>query len=114
MQQGCKIIKSKKIYVNKNNELVIEINPIELNNNEIFELIVCNNIPENANENHVIKILNNNTVISLYNMTGNYTRADQIKTRMKYPLIYGVDPIHVSFIRRINPSKFSYNTNKEI
>lgn len=113
MQQACKIIKSKDVYID-GNVLVIEIKPIELLNDEMFEIIICQNIPIQANEMNKVKVLNNN-LINLHNVTGNYTRADQIKTRTRYLMVYGTDPSHISLLRRIRSSKFNYNnlTKKE-
>lgn len=108
MQQNCKIVKSKKIYVNDSN-LIIDIGTIELHNDEVFEIIICQNIPQEANENNTIQIQIGNKMVSLYNVTGNYTRADQIHSRTKYIVAFGVDPLHISLLKRIYRSKFKYS-----
>ena len=107
MQQNCKIVKSKKIYVNETN-LIIDIGSIDLQNDEVFEIIICQNIPDEANENNTIQIQIGEKIISLYNVTGNYTRADQIHSRTKYVVVFGIDPLHISLLKRIYRSKFNY------
>ena len=108
MQNGCKIVKSKSLNVIGSN-LIIELKPINLQNDEHFEIIICQNVPEEASELDTVKIsINSNLTVPLKNMTGNYTRADQIKSRTRYPVVFGVDPLHVSLLRRIYPSKFNY------
>lgn len=109
MQQNCKIIKSKKIYVEDNN-LIIDIGSIKLKNDEVFEIIICQNIPDEADENNKIFFKINDNLIHLCNVTGNYTRADQISSRTKYIVVYGVDPLHISLLKRVYPSKFDYKT----
>ena len=57
MQQNCKIVKSKKIYVKETN-LVIDIGTLDLQNDEVFEIIVCQNIPDEANQTDLFNKLN--------------------------------------------------------
>lgn len=107
MQDVCKIVKSKDIQL-KGSDLIIELKPISLSNSEVFEVITTQNIPDTANHLNKVKIQIGTQLYSLFNVTGNYTRADQIKARTRYPVIFGVDPLHISLLKRIPASQFEY------
>lgn len=107
MQDVCKLVKSKNLKL-EDSDLIIDLGNVKLENDEIFGIVICQNIPDQADENVYVKFLLNNKLISLYNVTGNYTRVDQIKKRTRYPVVYGIDPLHISLLQRIYPSKFNY------
>lgn len=102
-----KILKSRKLYID-GNILVIEIPEIEMNNLDEFGLIICQNILPECNENYKIIIKKGKDFIYLMSMSGNYIRADQLRTRTYYPIKYGVDPIHISIMRPIMNTMFDY------
>lgn len=107
-----KILKSRNVYID-NNVLVIEIPNIEMKNLQNFGLIICQNIPKECNEKYKVIIKNGNNFIYLKTFSGNFARADQLKTRTYYPIVYGIDPIHISIIRPIINTKFQYNCKLE-
>lgn len=58
-------------------------------------LIIAQSIPAGANSLPVV-IQSGTTVIPVRVRTGNNLRADQIRCRRRYQIIYGDDPIHFS------------------
>ena len=102
-----KILKSRKLYIDENS-LVIEIPEIKMDNLEEFGLIICQNIPVDCDENYKVIVKKSKDFIYLMSLSGNYVRADQIKTRTYYPIKYGVDPIHINIMRPIMNTIFNY------
>lgn len=102
-----KILKSRKLYID-NEVLVMEIPEIKMNNLEEFGLIICQNIPNECNENYKVILKNDKNFIYLMSLSGNYVRADQLRSRTYYPIKYGVDPIHISILRPITNTSFDY------
>lgn len=97
---GCcsKLIKSTSVAVTgtaPNQVLTITIPTQTLSNLDEKCLVIAQTIPANADSLPVV-ILNGATVIPVRVKTGNNLRADQLRCRRRYPLIYGNDPIHFS------------------
>lgn len=69
--------------------------------NQTFEnlerkcLIIAQAIPTGAN-NIPVQIQSGDVVIPVMVKTGNFLRADQIRCRRRYSIIYGNDPLHFS------------------
>lgn len=78
-----------------NQVLTITIPTQTLTNLEKFCLVIAQSIPSNA-ETLPVVILNGTTVIPVRVRTGNNLRADQLRCRRRYPIIYGNDPVHFS------------------
>lgn len=62
--------------------------------NNKFCLIIANNIPSGAGTIPVTVSIGGAAAIPVYTKTGNILRADQIKSRKSYRIIFGDDPAH--------------------
>lgn len=91
------IVKSTSIVIS-GTQLVINIPEVTLTNHQHFKLVLCQNIPATAGVSQVIVATPTQT-INAFVVTGNYLRADQIKCRKCYEMVYGTDPLHVSMVR---------------
>jgi len=89
-------IKSTSIAMS-GSQLVITIPAVTLTNHQRFRLILCQNIPTAAAVSQVILATPTQTM-NMFVRTGNYLRADQIRCRRVYEMVYGTDPLHVSMI----------------
>lgn len=107
-----KIIKSKNLYID-NNSLIINIPKIKMDNLQDFGLVICQNIPDECDENYKVIIKNDKNFIYLKSFSGNYIRADQIRKRTYYSIRYGMDPIHISIMKPIINTKFQYDLKGE-
>lgn len=74
---------------------VAGVNFATLPNLTNFNLVLCQNLPNGSNTAQVVLSDGTNTV-NAFNLSGNYLRADQIKCRKCYPMVYGNDPQHAS------------------
>lgn len=74
------------------------INFATLSNLTRFNLVICTSIPQDAGTSQVV-LSDGTTTVNVFNVSGNYLRADQITCRKRYPLVYGNDPQHVSVQR---------------
>lgn len=89
-------IKSTSI-VMAGSQLLINIPAVTLVNHQEFKLILCQPIPANAGVSQVLLQTPTQT-IEMRVRTGNYLRADQIKCRRCYDMVYGTDPVHASML----------------
>ena len=89
-------IKSTSIVIS-GTQLVINIPEVTLVNHQEFKLVLCQSIPALAGVSQVI-LATPTTTIEMRVRTGNYLRADQIKCRRCYDMVYGTDPVHVSML----------------
>lgn len=87
-------IKSTSI-VMAGSQLLINIPAVTLTNNQEFKLILCQPIPTTAGVSQVI-LQTPTTSIEMRLRTGNYVRADQLKCRRCYDMVYGNNPVHAS------------------
>lgn len=62
-----------------------------------FCLVLAQNLPEGANT-LPVQISIGGTTYPVYTRTGNLLRADQIRCRRVYPIIFGNDPNHFSLL----------------
>ena len=70
-----------------------------------FDLVLCQNIPAGASTSEVV-VTDGLTDLIAYNLSGNLLRADQIRCRRCYPMIYGNDKEHVSMRRLLCNTSF--------
>lgn len=70
-----------------------------------LNVVVCQPIPAGANTAQVF-LSDGITNVEVRNLSGNYLRADEIRCRKCYPMIFGNDPVHASL--RINVCRSSY------
>lgn len=104
---GCmRTIKSTSVAV-VGATLQITIPVVPLENGEEFNLIICQNIPASSGTS-VVQIIQQpgGTPVSLFKVCGNFVRADQLRSRRCYKLIYGTDPIHYQMVCKIPRSGF--------
>lgn len=80
-----------------------------LTNYTPLKVIICQAIPSTAGTAQVF-LSDGITNVPVYNMSGNYLRADEIKCRACYPMIYGDDPVHASLKVGVCPSAFVATT----
>ena len=69
-------------------------------------LVIAQSLPAGANNLPVV-INSGEDTIPLLVRTGNNLRADQIRSRRRYKIIYGNDPVHFSLERLVPRSCFS-------
>lgn len=70
-----------------------------------FRVVICQSIPAAAGTAQVY--LSDGIVnIPVYNLSGNYLRADEIRCRRAYPMVFGNDPDHASL--KIGVCRSSY------
>lgn len=96
MTCNCDIltIKSTSI-VMAGSQLLINIPAVTLTNHQNFRLILCQPIPVTAGVSQVL-LQTPTTTIEMRLVTGNYVRADQLKCRRGYDMVYGNNPVHAS------------------
>lgn len=76
---------------------------------EKLKLIICTRIPVTAKTKQVLVKIGTVTM-ELFGVFGDYIRADQIKCRRCYPVVYGNDPVHLSMICKVRRSCFTAPT----
>lgn len=76
-------------------------------------LIIAQPIPAGANNLPVV-IQSGTVVIPVRVVTGNNLRADQIRCRRRYQIIYGNDPVHFSLECKVPCTCFSAVTIAEV
>lgn len=77
-----------------NQVLTITIPTITLENLENYCLVIAQSLPSDFGTLPVV-ILNGTTTIPVMCKKGNTLRADQIRTRCRYSITYGNDPVHI-------------------
>lgn len=88
---------------------LIASNTPDLYDLEKFKLIICTRIPMDAGTKQVIVQIGA-VDINLLGVFGDYIRADQIKCRRCYPVVYGNDPVHLSMLCKVNRSEYTTPT----
>lgn len=105
-----KKIKSKSIVLEKGKRLIINIpTPRILKNMSDYSLILCQKIPCDATTEQVVICWANGRIINLIGVKGNHVRADQLKCRTCYPIVFGTDPLHYSMLRLLPCSGHIYS-----
>lgn len=74
-----------------------------------FKVVICQTIPSTAGTGQVY-LSDGITNVPVYNMSGNYLRADEIKCRNCYPMVFGNDPVHASLKCGVCPSSYVATT----
>lgn len=85
------------------------INLATLSNLQRLNVIICQSIPSNAGTAQVF-LSDGTTNLPINVVTGNYLRADQIKCRRVYKMIYGNDPVHASLLCPVCPTSYTPTT----
>lgn len=107
----CKV-KSTSVVLEQKKRLVINIpTPCIVKNMSEYCLIICQSIPCKATTEPVVLCWPNGVVVNLMGIRGNYVRADQLKSRTCYPIVFGTDPIHYSLTRPIPCSSMIYSVS---
>lgn len=95
---GCdRFIKSSSITTTSTNLVITLSTTPTLTNLKRFCLVLAQSLPSGANT-LPVQIQIGTTVYPVYTRTGNLLRADQIRCRRVYPIIFGSDPNHFSML----------------
>lgn len=70
-----------------------------------FNLVLCQSLPAGSSTAQVV-LNDGTTTVNAFNISGNYLRADQIRCRKCYPMVYGNDPQHVSMKKLLCNTSF--------
>lgn len=98
-----------------NTTLIITIPKIDLYEDRDFCMVICQSIPRNAILNsYKVKIILEGEATgkerTTLNRIGNNLRADQIRTRKLYYMVYGTDPEHFLLRNRVPESNGAPST----
>ena len=77
-----------------NQTLTITVPTTTLENLENYCLVIAQSLPDGFGTLPVV-ISNGTTIIPVMCKKGNTLRADQIRTRVRYSITYGNDPVHI-------------------
>ena len=91
-----RFIKSSSITTTSTNLVITLSTTPTLTNLKRF-LVLAQSLPSGANT-LPVQIQIGTTVYPVYTRTGNLLRADQIRCRRVYPIIFGSDPNHFSML----------------
>lgn len=92
-----RFIKSSSITASSSDVIITISSAPTLTNLKRFCLVLAQNLPEGANT-LPVQISIGGTTYPVYTITGNLLRADQIRCRRVYPIIFGNDPNHFSLL----------------
>lgn len=92
-----RFIKSSSITTTSTNLVITLSTTPTLTNLKRFCLVLAQSLPSGANT-LPVQIQIGTTVYPVYTRTGNLLRADQIRCRRVYPIIFGSDPNHFSML----------------
>lgn len=95
------MIKSVRVEGDAGAPVQIYIPTVALQNHQRIKLIICQNIPQGVGQ---VFINDDSTEYPLMTRTGNYVRADQLRCRKCYELVFGSDPLHFSALCWLKPS----------
>lgn len=79
---------------------------VSLVNLKEYCLVICQAIPSTARTMRVAISNGTTTITDVRNRKGNYLRADEIRTRKKYKITYGNDPVHITFLSPVCRTSF--------
>ena len=91
-------VKSTSVALSGGN-LVISVSGLDLStlsNGQLLNVIVCQNLPSGITVEQVYVSDGTNTLPIRVKTTGNNLRADQVRTRTMYKMIYGSDAPHLT------------------
>lgn len=86
------------------NQLAITIPTTTFRNHECFKLVLCQSIPTDAAVSQVVIVNGTGAGINFLVRTGNYVRADQLRCRKAYCVVYGTNPQHFSLMECVKRS----------
>lgn len=95
--QCKKLIKSTSVAIANsapNQVLAVTIPQTVFENLQNYCLVLCQAIPSGAGTLPVV-LVNGTTSIPVMCKKGNTLRADQVKSRCRYSITYGNDPLHI-------------------
>lgn len=92
-----RFLKSSSVAVTATNLVITVESTATLENLDKFYLLLTQQIPTGANT-LPVQISIGGTVYPVYTRSGNLLRADQLKCRKLYPVVYGTDPAHFSLV----------------
>lgn len=92
-----RFIKSSSITTTSTNLVITLSTTPTLTNLKRFCLVLAQSLPSGANT-LPVQIQIGTMVYPVYTRTGNLLRADQIRCRRVYPIIFGSDPNHFSML----------------
>jgi hypothetical protein len=92
-----RFIKSSSITASSSDVIITISSAPTLTNLKRFCLVLAQNLPEGANT-LPVQISIGGTTYPVYTRTGNLLRADQIRCRRVYPIIFGNDPNQFSLL----------------
>lgn len=92
-----RFIKSSSITTTSTNLVITLSTTPTLTNLKRFCLVLAQSLPSGANT-LPVQIQIGTAVYPVYTRTGNLLRADQIRCRRVYPIIFGNDPDHFSLL----------------
>ena len=101
-------IKSSSIAITgtaPNQVLTITIPPTAFTNLDEYCLAICQSIPSGAGT-FPVSITDGTTTYTTMCRKGNVLRADQIRSRRKYKITYGNDPVHIMFMSNVCPTAY--------
>lgn len=102
-----RFLKSSSLTVTGGNVLITVESPFpSLVNLRRYCLLIAQNLPAGSGT-LPVQISINGTVYPVYIRSGNLLRADQIRCRRLYPIIYGNDPVHFSLLNCVINTVFS-------
>lgn len=105
-----KLIKSTSIELD-NSALFITIPEYDFENLEQYCLVLCQSIPEEATTETVIITDGNNCYPTLA-QSGNALRADMLRTRTRYVIVYGNDTEHITFLNKLYATSYEATTTE--
>lgn len=97
-------------YNTTSGNLVITVPTIDLSNLSNYQklnVILCQPIPSTGTAPAPVTLSDGTNSLTILVSTGNYLRADQIKSGRCYKMIYGNDPDHLSLLYRVPRSSYT-------
>lgn len=91
-------------YNSTSGNLVITVPTIDLanmTNLQKLNIILCQAIPSTGSAPAPVVLSDGTNSLTILVVTGNYLRADEIKSGRCYKMIYGNDPQHLSLLYRV-------------
>lgn len=89
-----------------NQVVTVTIPSTQLRNLETYCFVIAQSLP-NGSDSLPIVVSNGTDTLTVMCMKGNTVRADQIRTRKRYRVIYGDDPMHLMITNCLTSSCFS-------
>lgn len=101
-----RFLKSSSITVGATSVVITVESNATLNNLDRFCLLLTQNLPVGSNT-LPVEITISSTTYPMYTRSGNLLRADQLRCRKLYPVIFGTDPNHFSLVNCVPNTTYS-------